>query len=111
MEPPSVPRKKTSPGNLLAELHALNLKVPEDISLPSIRQQPPRVQGYAFRFFLVLPLYSGDGKRVFAGEQLQHIHSLFNVRFGGCLAAASVSGAPFFGEYLPVSNLEGIKPV
>ena len=43
-------------SRLAAELHNLNLKVPEDLFLPSLRGDPPRVQGYAFKFSLTLPL-------------------------------------------------------
>ena len=65
------------------------------------------MHGHAFRFFLVLPLYSSEGNAVFTEEQLGHLHFLFNTRFGGCLASSARSGAPFFGEYLP----EGDQPV
>jgi len=88
-------------------VHALNQSVREDLFLPSLRDKPARVQGYAFRFFLVLPLMSSEGNRVFTDEHLSHLFLLFNSRFGGCLASSSRSGAPFFGEYLP----EGTKPV
>jgi hypothetical protein len=64
------------------------------------------VQGYAYRFFLVLPLLTSKGQRIFTDEHLSHLFALFNSRFGGCLAASSRSGAPFFGEYLP----EGTEP-
>jgi len=86
---------------------ALNRLVPEDLFLPSLRERSPRVQGHAFRFFLVLPLYNAEGNRVFTDQHLSQLYSLFNSRFGGCLASSSRSGAPFFGEYLP----EGTKPV
>ncbi len=75
--------------------------------MPSLRGRPSRVQGYAFRYFLVLPRYTAEGNRVFTEEHLSPLYSLFNTRFGGCLAASSRSGAPFFGEYLP----EGTQPV
>jgi hypothetical protein len=89
------------------ELQALNQLIPEALSLPSLRDRAPRLQGHAFRFFLVLPLYTAEGHRVFTDELLRHLHFLFDVRFGGCLVASSRSGAPFFGEYLP----EGTSPV
>jgi hypothetical protein len=88
-------------------LQALNQLVPEDLFLPSLRDRPPRVQGHAFRFFLVLPLYTAEGKSVFTEEHRGDLHFLFNSRFGGCLVSSSRSGAPFFGEYLPT----GTKPV
>src|SRR5262245_36485074 len=54
MEQGSVARKKPSPSNLAADLVTLNRLMPEDLSLPSLHDRPSRVQGYAFRFFLVL---------------------------------------------------------
>jgi hypothetical protein len=89
---------------LPADLEALNQTIRENLSLPSLRDQPARVQGYAYRFFLVLPLLSSEGNRVFTDEHLSHLFLLFNTRFGGCLASSSRSGAPFFGEYLPEGN-------
>lgn len=94
-------RKSPNPYGLPPELEALNRRVPNDLFLPSLRERPPRVQGFAFRFFLVLPLYNAEGSRGFTEEYLSHLHVLFDIRFGGCLAASSRSGAPFFGEYLP----------
>jgi hypothetical protein len=107
MEPASVARRKPSPTSLSADLEALNRTIHDELSLPSLRDHPPRVQGYAYRFFLVLPLLSSEGNRVFTDEHLSQLFLLFNTRFGGCLAASSRSGAPFFGEYLP----EGAQPV
>jgi len=88
-------------------LEALARRFPEALSLPSLRDQPPRVQGHAYRFFLVLPLYSAEGLPVFTDEHLTPLYDLFDARFGGCLASSSRSGAPFFGEYRP----EGAEPV
>lgn len=75
--------------------------------MPSLRDRPSRVQGHAFRFFLVLPLYSAEGGKVFTEQHLGQLLFLFNARFGGCLVSSSRSGAPFYGEYLP----EGTEPV
>ena len=102
-----MPRKNPSLSGLPAELQILNLLIPEDLFLPSLRDRPARVQGYAFRFFLVLPLYTAEGRTVFTKEHLSRLHLLFDTRFGGCLGSSSRSGAPFFGEYLP----EGTEPV
>jgi hypothetical protein len=107
MEQESVARKKPSPSSLPAELQVLNQRFPQDLFLPSLRERSPRVHGHAFRFFLVLPLYSAEGNVVFTEEQLGDLYVLFNTRFGGCLVSSSRSGAPFFGEYLP----EGSQPV
>lgn len=84
-----------------AGLQALSERVPEDLFLPSLRGDPPSLQGYAYRFFLVLPLLSAEGRRVFTDDHLSALYSLFNARFGGCLGSSSRSGAPFFGEYSP----------
>jgi hypothetical protein len=102
-----VGRKRHNPSDLAAELQTLNQQFPEDLFLASLRERPARVCGYAYRFFLVLPLYSGEGKTVFTKEHFSQLSVLFDTRFGSCLAASSQSGAPFFGEYLP----EGTKPV
>lgn len=102
-------RRSRNPSILLTELQNLNHRIADDLSLPSLREQPSRVQGYAFRFFLVLPLYAANGRRVFTAEQLGHLHWLFDTRFGGCLAASSRSGAPFFGEYQPVESVAPVR--
>jgi hypothetical protein len=107
MEHGSVARKKGSSSRLSVEVLALSQAVREDLSRPSLRERPPRVRGFAFRFFLVLPLLSSEGESVFTDEHLSHIFALFNSRFGGCLTSSSRSGAPFFGEYQP----EGTEPV
>jgi hypothetical protein len=102
-----VAKRKRSLSQFDADLRRLDALVPQDLFLPSLREQPARVQGYAFRFFLVLPLFSGEGKPVFTKDHITRLLMEFNHRFGGSLAAASLSGAPFFGEYLP----EGSIPV
>jgi hypothetical protein len=102
-----VARSRPSPARLRRELESLARQFPENVSLPSLRERTPRVQGHAYRFFLVLPLYSAEGKPVFTVEHLDQLSELFDARFGGCLVASSRSGAPFFGEYLP----EGTDPV
>jgi hypothetical protein len=107
MEHGSVARRKPGPPDLRVQLQSLNRLVPEELSLPSLRERPPGVRGHAFRFFLVLPLYSAAGERVFTNEHLSQLYLLFDTRFGGCLVTSSRSGAPFFGEYLP----EGDHPV
>jgi hypothetical protein len=102
-----VPRRKASPSALRVALGTLSERFPDDLFLPSLRERPPRLQGHAYRFFLVLPLYSAQGMAIFTNEHFSYLSHLFDNRFGGCLAASSRSGAPFFGEYLP----EGTEPV
>jgi hypothetical protein len=102
-----VARRNPSLSRLDANLRALRAQVPQDLFLPSLREKPARVHGYAFRYFLVLPLFAGDGKPVFTKDHIGHLVFEFDRRFGGSLASASLSGAPFIGEYLP----EGSVPI
>src|SRR5207237_3285243 len=105
MEQGSVARKRPNSSRLLVHLQELDRTIRDDISLPSLRDRPARVQGHAFRFFLVLPLYTAEGNQIFTDEHLAHLVSLFCTRCGGCLVASSRSGAPFFGEYQPEQTL------
>lgn len=74
---------------------------PEDFFLPSLRETPSRVHGYAFKFTLTLPLFASDGNRVFLAEHLGQLHHFFDNQFGGCSGASHRSGPPYFGEYRP----------
>jgi hypothetical protein len=107
MEQKNVARKKSNAPALERALRALSESIPDDLFLPSLRHQPARVQGYAFRFFLVLPLFTSDGRVVFTPDHIRHLFLMLNKRFGGVLSSSSRSGAPFFGEYQP----EGTEPV
>ncbi len=102
-----MPRKNRSVARFAANLQTLRERFPEDLFLPSLREQPPRVQGYAYKFSLTLPLFAADGNRVFLEEHLAILHHFFDRCFGGCSGASIRSGAPYFGEYLP----EGAEPV
>jgi hypothetical protein len=103
-----VARKQSKP-TLEQELRTLNESVPESVRLPSLADRPPRVQGYAYRFFVVLPLLDAEGHTVFSDELLGWIYQCFDDRFGGCLVASSRSGAPFFGEYLPEERRQPVR--
>ena len=74
-----------------------------DVDRCSVCNADLRIEGNR-SFFLVLPLYSGDGSLVFTDEHLVDLQLLFAARFGGCLEASSRSGAPYFGEYLPTGD-------
>src|ERR1051325_10022233 len=65
MERKSVAKKNANLARLESDLRTLNKLVREDLFLPSLRDRPPRVQGYGFRFFLVLPLLTAEGRTVF----------------------------------------------
>ena len=100
-------KRKRNLSGFDADLRVLNALVPEDLFLPSLRGDPARVQGYAYRFYLVLPLLSGEGLPVFTSELTARLFFEFTRRFGGSLANSSRSGAPLVGEYLP----EGTVPI
>ena len=102
-----MPRRRPNPSALESELRTLGASVPEDLFLPSLRENPPRMHGHAFRFLLVLPMYASDGRPVFTSAQMSDLLAFFDLRFGGCTAPNSRSGAPYFGEYMP----EGSAPV
>lgn len=91
----------------MAELDDLSGRYTEDLFLPSLRGDPPRMQGFAFKFSLTLPLFAADGNRVFLEEHLAQVHQFLDRHFGGCSGTSSRSGPPYFGEYAP----GGIKPV
>jgi hypothetical protein len=108
MEQKNVARRRNpNLSRLEAKLRELDARVPEDLFLPSLRERSPRVHGHAFRYFLVLPLYSADGSPVFTDELIGRLHVLFNLRFGGSLAPSTRSGPPYVGEYLPA----GTEPI
>jgi len=96
-----VAKGKRSESRLEADLRALGESVTEDLFLPSLRESPPRLNGHAFRFYIVLPMYTSEGKPIFTSAHLGHLYRFFDARFGGCTAPSSRSGAPFFGEYQP----------
>src|SRR5438132_13282985 len=104
MEPESVAKGKPSRSDLPIELQRLSQSVPEDLFLVSLRDQPARLQGFAFRFLLVLPLLNAEGKQVFTDKHISDLVLLFDLCCGGCLVTSSRSGAPYFGEYLPHGN-------
>ena len=69
-------------------------------SVPAVDLRPT-LQGYAYRFTLVLPLLSETGKEVFSGLQCALLSRLFNRRFGGYLASAREGHPPWYGSWLP----------
>ncbi len=102
-----MPRKRPDQSTLANDLQTLNQQIPQSLVLPSLNAEPARVQGHAYRFFLVLPLYSDDGRPVFTDAHLTQLFAFFTSRFGGLLASSARSGAPYFGEYQPA----GTNPV
>ena len=55
--------KKTPIDRFRERLDGLSDAIPEDLRLPSLEQN--RLEGYAYLFRLVLPLFNAQGKRVY----------------------------------------------
>jgi hypothetical protein len=83
--------------------------VEEDLRLPSLSLDPPRLQGYAYRYKIVLPLLSGTGEEVFTDYHLGILFDLFERRCGGSLASASVVHPTWYGSYRPEPGAEPVK--
>lgn len=83
--------------------------VTEDLPLPSMALDPPRVEGFGYRFKLILPLLSATGEAVFTGHHLRLLHELFDERFGGSLASTSTTQPAWYGSYRPEAAAETVK--
>src|ERR1700677_4284542 len=75
--------------------------VGEDLRLPSLLLDPPRVEGFAYRYKIVLPLLSVSGDVVFTQPHLLSLFDLFERRCGGSLASSDVSHPAWYGSYRP----------
>jgi hypothetical protein len=84
-------------------------RIGDELRLPSLSQSPPRLQGHAYRFKVVLPILSEKGEEIFTDYHLRLLYELFDRRFGGSLASASVAHPPWHGSYLPESGTESVK--
>lgn len=82
--------------------------VVEELRLPSLAQDPPRLEGYAYRFKIVLPLLSATGEPVFTDDHLLLLHELFDERFGGSLASTGTAQPAWYGSYRPEPEAETI---
>ena len=87
--------KKTPAEKLRERLEALSDTIPEDLRLASLEQN--RLEGYAYLFRLVLPLFNVKGKRVFTDPILDELYQVLDDRFGGCMVASSSSAPPLWG--------------
>jgi hypothetical protein len=70
---------------------------------------PPRLQGHAFRFKIVLPILSQTGEEVFTADHLIVLHDLLNRRCGGSMASASGTSPTWYGSYQPQPEAESVK--
>ena len=83
--------------------------VREDLRLPSLLLDPPRVEGYAYRYKIVLPLLSASGEEVFTDHHLAILFDLFERRCGGSLASSSIAHPPWYGSYRPDPAASPVK--
>lgn len=83
--------------------------VEEDLRLPSLLLDPPRMEGYAHRFKIVLPRLSATGTVVFSEDHLRILHELFDARFGGSLASSGLAHPAWYGSYRPDPRATPVK--
>ena len=83
--------------------------VEEDLRLPTLALDPPRVEGYAHRFMIVLPLLSATGEAVYTEHHVSLLHELFDARFGGSLASTSIAHPAWYGSYRPDPDAPTVK--
>jgi hypothetical protein len=100
-------RKKTPAENFRERLHGLDHAIREDLRLPSLERN--RLEGYAYLFRLVLPLFNTLGNRVFTDPILDELFQVLSDRFGGCMVASSSSAPPLWGLWHPLHESQAEK--
>jgi hypothetical protein len=88
-----VARKRRNELDLEELLAVLEARPPRNLR--------PELEGYAYRFTVLLPLLSSAGKVVFSGLHCALLFRLFMHRFGGFLASAHEGSPPWYGSWLP----------
>jgi hypothetical protein len=88
---------------------AVFASVAEELRLPSLAHEPPRLEGYAYRFKIVLPLLSAAGEPVFTEDHLLLLQELFDERFGGSLASTGTTQPTWYGSYRPEPGSETVQ--
>jgi hypothetical protein len=83
-------------------LAALQRSIPEDLHLPSLREN--RLEGFASLFVVVLPLLTSEGEAVFTEPLLQEVFRTLDTRFGGCLVPSASSHPPYWGLWHPTGS-------
>ena len=92
--------KKKAPADRFREqLDALSDTIQGDLRLPSLQEH--RLQGYAYLFRIVLPLFNADGKSVFTDPILEPLFQVLDNRFCGCMVASPSSAPPLWGLWHP----------
>jgi hypothetical protein len=100
-------RKKTPADTIRARLARLSQSVAENLRLPSLEEN--RLEGYAYSFRIVLPLFNAKGKRVFTDPLLEELFQVLDERFGGCMVASSSSAPPLWGLWRPPQESQAEK--
>jgi hypothetical protein len=77
----------------------MSRSIPTNLRLPSLEEN--RLEGYAYLFRIVLPLFNSEGKRVYTDPILIELFDALDDRFGGCMVAASSSAPPLWGLWHP----------
>jgi hypothetical protein len=99
--------RKTPADRFRARLDDLSEAIPEDLRLPSLQENA--LEGYAYLFRLVLPLFNASGKRVFTDPILDELFHVLDDRFGGCMVASSSSAPPLWGLWHPPQEAQAEK--
>src|SRR6516164_7229735 len=99
--------KKTLAERFRERLEGLSRAIPEDLRLPSLEEN--RLEGYAYLFRLVLPLFNASGKRIFTDPILDELFRVLDDRFGGCMVASSSSAPPLWGLWHPPQESQAEK--
>ncbi|MCI0458864.1 MAG: hypothetical protein L0Z62_18045 [Gemmataceae bacterium] len=104
-----MPRKSTGSKDrpvkkFVQDLRQLDASIPDDLRLASLSEKPPRLEGYACKYALLLPILAAKGERVFTDEHLTELVRLVSRRFGGCLALSASAHPPLYGFYEPAGR-------
>ncbi len=99
-----MPPRKTPADKIRERLESLSRSIPVNLRLPSLEEN--RLEGYAYFFRIVLPLFNAEGKQIFTDLILKELFKILDDRFGGCMVAASSSAPPLWGLWHPVRHSE-----
>ncbi len=85
-----------------AELATLDREFPQELQLPSLRNN--RLEGFAALFVTVLPLLDSEGEAIFTDALIEELVRFLNHRFGGLLIPSASSHPPYWGLWRPTGN-------
>ena len=95
-------KKQSKLEKFQRELAELGRSIPEDLHLPSLREN--KLEGFAALFFVVLPLLNSQGETVFTDALLQELFLTLDNRFGGCLIPSATATPPYWGIWHPTGS-------